>query len=700
MSPTSPSLPSDTTNNAISDGVFTGPVVLARTFHHHVTTPAVPTPRQLPPPARHFTDREEDRSVLDDARTAGCRLIVISGIGGVGKTALATQWLTDAAYNDGQVYVDLSGPEGAMLAESVLRRWLRAFGLGRPPTGLDELTALWRSITAGRSVAVLIDGAVDVQQVRPLLPAGASTLTVVTSRSALRELAVDGAVFHPLRPLSQDSAIQLLADLAGQERIEAAPREAARLADRCFRLPLALVLAGAQLAIRRHHSVATITNALAPQGLPDTTYGEDPARMTIDTTLDNAYQGWDEETQRVYRQLGILPTGDIDPALTATVCAMEPQRAERALELLTDAQLLEPLPEMGGRVRYRILPAARHHAWKLAVRHDPEQDQILVLRRLCEWVLAIAAQAQIRLTSAQATLQQSMATGPVSVQAPFDDDTGALAWLESYQDSLLDLLHSAETAGFDELVARIVDAFWPLFLRHHTYEVWVPAHEIGLAAARRAGNQAMARQMLLSGAIGLNAAGRGDAAILWYTEALDDARAAGDLRDEGQALLGLGACHYEAGRHDQARASLSQAIALWESCGYPRGIALAKITLGEMDLAHAPGQALDTLTEAHALLLEAGDSHEVARVRVLRGRARFLTGDVEDGIREMTDGLTTLTEADSTRRQAHALELLGLAYQELGDTTTALDCYQQAVSLYVVMRPADAERVSALAAGL
>lgn len=293
-----------------------------------------------------------------------------------------------------------------------------------------------------------------------------------------------------------------------------------------------------------------------------------------------------------------------------------------------------------------------------------------------------------------------MATGPVSVQPPFDDDAGALAWLESYEGSLLDLLHSAETSGFDELVARLVDAFWPLFLRHHNYGVWLPAHEIGLAAARRAGNQALVRQMLLSGAIGLTAAGRQDDAIRWYTDALDDARAAGDLRDEGQAHLGLSACHFEAGRHDQARASLSQAIALWESCGYPRGIALAKITLGEMDLNAAPGQALDTLTEAHALLLKTGDSYEVARVLVLRGRARFLTGDVEDGIREMTDGLTTLTEADGTRRRAHALELLGNAYQELGNTATALDCYQQAASLYMVMRPADAERVSALAAGL
>lgn len=696
-----PSLPfSASTTNTISDGTFNGPVVLARTVHHHVTPSAVPTPRQLPSPARHFTDREEDRLVLDDARTGGCRLVVISGMGGVGKTALAVQWLAKSTYEDGQVYVDLSGPESTMPAESVLRRWLRAVGVDRPPTGLGELSGLWRSITATRSLALLIDGAADPGQVRPLLPAGERSLTVVTSRNALQELAVDGAVIHPLRPLDREAATQLLASFAGPARIAAESGAAVRLADWCFCLPLPLVLVGARLALRPHHSIAAITQALAPQGLPDTTYGEDPAQMATTTALNRIYEEWPEETQRVYRWLGFLPTSAVDPGLTAAVCALEPQRAERTLEILTAAQLLDPLPEMGGRVRYGFLPAARRHAWQLAMRHDPEQDRILVLRRLCEWILAVSTQAQVRLNPAQATLQQSMTTGPVSVQAPFDDDAGALAWLESHEDSLLDVLHSAETADFGELVARLVDAFWPLFLRHHNYELWLPAHEMGLAAARRAGNKAMTRQMLLSGAIGLAAAGRLDDAIRWYAEARDDARAAGDLRDEGQALLGLGACHHEAGHPDRARPPLSQAITLWRSCGYPRGIALAMIVLGEMDLADAPGHALETFTEAYDLLVEVGDPYEAARALVLRGHARVLTGTVEDGIREMTDGLATLTAAGGTRRQAHALELLGDAYRDQGDATTARDYYQQAVSLYEVMRPADAERVRAKAASL
>uniref|UniRef100_UPI001180597E tetratricopeptide repeat protein n=1 Tax=Streptomyces reticuliscabiei TaxID=146821 RepID=UPI001180597E len=231
-------------------------------------------------------------------------------------------------------------------------------------------------------------------------------------------------------------------------------------------------------------------------------------------------------------------------------------------------------------------------------------------------------------------------------------------------------------------------------------ELWAAAHEIGLAAARRAGNAAAARQMLLSGAIGLNAAGRAKDAIRWYGEACDAARDTGDLRDEGQALLGLGACHHDAGMPEQARPFLTRAIALWRSCGYPRGVALANIVLGEIDLPDDPDRALGVFAEARADLLEADDPYDAARALTLQGHARVLTGDAETGIREMTTGLAALADAGGTRWQARALEWLGDAHRSKGDAAAAREYYQQAEQLYEVMRPADAERIRALAAGL
>ncbi|MFF7662099.1 tetratricopeptide repeat protein [Streptomyces canus] len=684
---------------------LTGLTVQARDVfggvHHHVPAAApLPLPRQLPPVVRHFTDRDEDRRILDNARASGACLFVISGIGGVGKTALATWWLSQQDHAGGQFYADLSGPLEPVAPTVVLRRWLRAVGIDRPPADLAELIGLWRSATAARTVAVLIDGADDCARVRPLIPAGTVSSTVVTSRSALRDLAVDGAVLHPLKPLPLPAAVQLLTRMAGDHPIASAPETAARLAEACHRLPLPLVLAGARLSARPQHSADAAVNALTSSYSPAPANPEEPIRMLTTAALDATYQTLEAEHQGIYRALGLLPVTDADPDMIAAACQTSRGHAEWALEALDEQQLLEPLSQHGSRVRYRLLPAAREHAQALALRHDPEQDRLLVLRRLCEWILDTSTHAQFALTPAQATLRRSTADPEPAVPPPFDSDVGALAWLESFEASLLDVLGAAETAGWDELVWRLVDSFWPLFLRRHPYELWIAAHEIGLGAARRTSNAAAVRQMLLSGAIGLNAAGRVKDAIRWYGEASDAARDAGDLRDEGQALLGLGACHHDAGMPEQARPYLTRAIALWRSCGYPRGVALATIVLGEIALAEAPGHALGLFTEARVELLEVDDPYDAARALTLQGHARVLTGDTETGIREMTTGLAALADAGGTRWQARALEWLGDAHRSKGDGAAAREYYQQAEQLYEVIRPADAERIRALAAGL
>ncbi|MEU2354430.1 tetratricopeptide repeat protein [Streptomyces misionensis] len=424
--------------------------------------------------------------------------------------------------------------------------------------------------------------------------------------------------------------------------------------------------------------------ALAP------THREDPTQMVTASALDATYHGLAEETQRLYRRLGTLPVHDISPDMAAAITGLPWRHAEAGLGILADEYLLEPAAAHHDGVRYRLVTAA--HARELALQHDPEDERLLVQRRLCEWLLSIASQAQQRLTPAQETLQMSLGCAFPAYTAPFADDAGALAWLETHEGALLEILKVAEVAGWHELVWRTVDAFWPLFLRRHPYELWVAAHEIGLAAARRAGHDAAVRQMLASGAIGLNAAGRLDEAITWGTLALEAARAAGDVRDEGQALHGLGECHAQAGRQAHARGLLTQAISRWEECGYRRGVALSTIVLGEIALADNADCALYLFTKAYTLLLQVNDSFDAARALALKGHARVLTGDVAAGIGEMKEALRMLVEAGGARWQARTLELLGRAHQGLGETQTAGAFYRLSAALYADLAMPEAAR--------
>src|SRR5438132_6679531 len=102
--------------NDLSGTVF-GPSVQAAAIHggvHVHTAPDgnTPGPRQLLPPPAHFTGRQRETSQLDELlRAGGPMLAVLSGPGGVGKTALALHWghAVRDRFVDGHLYVDLGG---------------------------------------------------------------------------------------------------------------------------------------------------------------------------------------------------------------------------------------------------------------------------------------------------------------------------------------------------------------------------------------------------------------------------------------------------------------------------------------------------------------------------------------------------------------------------------------------------------------
>src|SRR5689334_14967025 len=157
-------------------------------LHNVHSEPAAPVPRQLLPAPAHFTDRASDLTELDRMLATGERtLAVLAGPGGIGKTALALQWAhrVHDRFPDGQIYVDLGGFSGdtPMSSEEALGLFLRSLGVApqRVPADLAEQGALYRSLTAGKSLLVVLDNAREARQVRPLLPNSSSSAVVVTS---------------------------------------------------------------------------------------------------------------------------------------------------------------------------------------------------------------------------------------------------------------------------------------------------------------------------------------------------------------------------------------------------------------------------------------------------------------------------------------------------------------------------------------
>lgn len=73
-----------------------------------------------------------------------------------------------------------------MTPHESLRGLLEGLGVqrARVPASQDARTALFRTLTDGRRLLVLLDNARDAEHVRPLIAGSATSLTVVTSETS------------------------------------------------------------------------------------------------------------------------------------------------------------------------------------------------------------------------------------------------------------------------------------------------------------------------------------------------------------------------------------------------------------------------------------------------------------------------------------------------------------------------------------
>lgn len=221
--------------------------------------PPARVPAQLPADVAGFRGRTGRLAELDallDGDGTGARIAVLSGTGGVGKTALAVHWAQRslAEFPDGQLYLDLHGYGTVRPVEpgDALSGFLRALGVDGAdiPAEQEERAAKFRTALTGRRMVLLLDNAGSVGQVRPLLPGSPSCLVLVTSRDALPGLvARHGARRVLVDLLTEAEALDLLRALLG-ERVDGEPAATEALIGYSARLPLALRLV-AELALSR-----------------------------------------------------------------------------------------------------------------------------------------------------------------------------------------------------------------------------------------------------------------------------------------------------------------------------------------------------------------------------------------------------------------------------------------------------------------
>ncbi|MGA5135257.1 ATP-binding protein [Streptomyces olivoreticuli] len=638
--------------------------------------PAANRPQLLPPGTAAFTDREAERraiaALLDDpdATAAGApRIVVLTGRGGLGKTATAVHVahaLTDR-FPDGQLYADLGGaaPGTAAAPSGVLVRFLHALGVPADRVPADEQAQidLYRDRTAGRRLIVLLDNAHSAAQIAPLLTAAPGALTLVTSRHGLPELVRDhGARVLRLRPLSDDDAVLLLTRIAGLEPVGAQRTHAEAVVARCGGIPLALCETGALVAGQEDVDWARLERefaALAPGGgTPDPA---DPTRLATDLS----YRALTPAAARLHRLLALWPWPAVPVGAAAAAAGTTEAEARALLDELAGARLLEEVADG----RYRFHDLVRHHAELRAHEEDGRAAAGAAVERVIAWFLEFAADADYRVIPGRWHLGPVYDRLPRPVAAP-EIARAALSELTRERENLAEAVRAADEYGFDALTWQLCEAMWALHLRLGFHEQWVATHVRGVAAARRrAADEPRAegrmRSQLAFAYMGL---GRLVDAERELTAAAAADRTAGHHRGRASAVESLGLLCLRQWRYEEAEERFRQARRIWDAVGpeddgapdAPRALALLEHHLGRA--LSGQGRYPEAVTQLrHALTcfraLRERDSYNEARVRMSLGETLLAAGDLE-AARVSLDEAIAVMEGEGARLQlADAVEL-------------------------------------------
>ncbi len=417
--------------------------------------------RNLPPGVPDFTGRASEIQVIEREALVGRHgqhsvTAVVTGKPGVGKTCLAVHLAhrMGVAYEDGELYADLRGvDERPALPEEIMARFMQA--LGMPETEIPGDTCLrldaYRRTVTGRSLLIVLDNAADKKQVRTLLPPGAGSLVLVTSRNRL--IGLESVHRCDLEMFPTSASLDFMRKVVGEDAVDREPRDAQRVAEFCGHLPLALRIA----AIRLHSTCNMRMSDLARE-LRDERDRLEALKaddLAVRAAFNLSYRKMGKGARNTFKSLSHVPGADFGTGICSAVSVFEVRQAAKMLRKLVDANLVEQ-SEVPGRFRF-------HDLLKVFSREKMEKgpaDRVQGdRRRMLTWLQRSALKVQSTLGG---VFEVEL---PDSGSAEIDSIETAAAWVDSEFLNAVAALGVAESYDAPERVVGLALALSGIFGR-------------------------------------------------------------------------------------------------------------------------------------------------------------------------------------------------------------------------------------------
>ncbi|MFD5317105.1 tetratricopeptide repeat protein [Streptomyces sp. NPDC127098] len=686
---------------------------------------AMPVPNNLPRRTQlvgREAQMERIRSAVVQAQSTAGRVIgleAIDGMGGVGKTVLATEAAHELRdlFPDGQFVVELrthSGDQKPVTSALALDMLLRSFGVPpeKIPRDLDGAAALWRSVLAQRRALVILDDVADPAQILPLLPGESSSLVIATSRRRLSRL--PGLRRVPLDVLSEEHAVALFRSrVEGTERT-AVTSDVATIVRLCGYLPLAIEIVASRLNSHPLWTAADLARRLSDGGrLVEIRDGN----HDITQLFAFSYRELTARQQFAFRQLGAYSGTEFGPHAAAALLGLPLNEAEHLIEDLLDQNLIQE-PR---RHRYRMHDLVREYARTLAAAPEHAGENAKATDRLLDFYLHVVDQADRLLFPHRPRIEVGVVYRPTD--PPYWPDRAAAqdwlleersellamveaAWvlgrcdraallthavggaLDAWRDtSAAERLHHAgvshwrSTGHLDAEARSLIDLSQAHYRAAH-YQQAITAAEQALALARRLGDDGVIAEALHQLALPHRNQGQPRKALALQHEALDIRSREGDLLQQARSHNNLAITLLHLGEYEAAGASFHAALAEFQGSGDESGAAHVRNNLG--DLYRDTGdqrRARESYESALAFATVHGTPVDSATMQMNVADSRRIFGELEEALLLYRQVLPVFRSIGEKRWESTALTGIGATLRDMGQYDGALAHHNRALEL-------------------
>jgi tetratricopeptide (TPR) repeat protein len=619
-------------------------------------------------------------AVLDEAeQERSTRVAVVTGLGGVGKTALSSYWFMQKRdrFHSGQLLADCSrrGHGSSVDISDLLATFLRELDVDEeviPPT-LSERRKLFRRLTADRKLLILLDDVEHPAQVTSLLPTGAGSLVLATSQHRLEELLFDGAQPITLQPLNPETSRQFLVERLGESLVATEGTATDRLINLCGGLPVTLCVCAAKASMSGSITrvVDRIEQAQAP--LAEMSGG---ARHSVQVIFDFAYAELSEGARALYRSLGLFEGRDIGLPAAAALAGITAASTAQAMNELEDIYFVEPL-----RSGYRQHDLVREHANQMATSETVDARRSAI-KRLIDWYYGALRTADLAVTEDRLRLSSTIDIETLG-SPEFATAADAFTWFDQEWVTILSTLRQARDIEWFERVWQIAEALWPFCYNLKLYSLWIEAYSYGVEAALALDDACVEARMRSGLARAYSDQGEFDRASAEMTLSVKASERCDNERLQASIIEFDGIMRFERGDAGTALARFQEARAMFVAAQSYRGVAIQDYQIGKSLMAlGANERALAPLKEAGAGFLAFGDDIILGRVLHRQGEALLALGRYMEARQSFTESMTIAERLDLRHDQAQLLESLAELADVQGDRPDARRYRELAKQLY------------------